>query len=102
MSAKTKEKHIMSRRIATYVVALAVAGTVLVPASSYAQANPGSRADAKASTWISALWNRVLDQVTIDGSWIASQIGIEIHSDSDEGAGMDANGRPTSTSQPGA
>lgn len=92
----------MSSRIATFVVALAVAGTVLAPASSQAQAAPGPRFATEGSSWITLFWNQVLDKLAplsdvggfLGGSRFAPVIGIPVTGhESEGGSNIDGNGR---------
>ncbi|HEV7668381.1 MAG TPA: hypothetical protein VGS22_07645 [Thermoanaerobaculia bacterium] len=93
----------MSRRIVVCALALAIAGAVVVPSTSHAQAAPGSLTEG---SWLSGLWNQVLDTIgiQIDGNGIASQIGIQIDGNgtrSDIGIQIDGNGSAAPTDEPG-
>ncbi len=104
----------MSRRIAVCALSLVLAGAVLVPSSSFAQASPGSRAALGAISWLSSLWEQVLDRIVpldeagiqIDGNGFASQVtaqaGIQIDGNglnAEAGIQIDGNGRPAPTSE---
>jgi hypothetical protein len=95
----------MSRRIAVCALALAIAGAMVVPSTSYAQSTPDS-------SWLSALWQQVIDKlgplaeigIQIDGNGIASNIGIQIDGNgtrSEIGIQIDGNGSATPLDEPG-
>ncbi len=102
----------MSGRIAVCALSLVIAGAVLVPSPSLAQADSGSRAAIGGFGWLSALWEQVIDRfvplsdagIQIDGNGFASQItaqaGIQIDgngTNSDAGIQIDGNGRTAPT-----
>ena len=102
----------MSRRIAVCAFSLIISGAVLVPSSSFAQASPASRAAIGPMSWLSALWEQVLDRIVplseagiqIDGNGFASQVtaqaGIQIDGNginAEAGIQIDGNGRPAPT-----
>ncbi len=91
----------MSRRIAPFVTALALVSTLAVPAVSQAQAAAGVREIAIESSWLSGLWNQLIDRLApigdalgLGGRRLASQTGIEpIAPKSEAGIQIDADGR---------
>ena len=85
----------MSRRIAVCAVSLFVVGATLLPSTSSAQTSPASRFAIEPMSWLSALWEQVIDRIVplseagiqIDGNGINAEAGIQI----------DGNGRTAPT-----
>ncbi len=100
----------MSRRIVRYAMALAFAGSLLAPSSSFAQGSPADRVDAGLS-WITDFLSQVLEKlapvsdvgIQIDGNGIASNVGIQIDGNgiaSQFGIQIDGNGGTRTTNGP--